>query len=140
MRLQVLSSTSHPRKPRQEEGSGVGNHLVRKPTRLSGLAALLVTLLVTPAFGGSAGPGTLSGVHFLTGGIVIVHTSGTRTDIPSCSWPTRFAFDSTTAGGKSQLAGLMMAYAAGRQVVIYGTGACSVYGDSETISYFATVE
>jgi hypothetical protein len=82
--------------------------------------------------------GTLTLPHFLSNGVVLVHSAGSRTNIPSCaaSQPSRFAFDSTTPSGKAQLAGLLTAFAAERPVVIVGTDDCSVYGDSETISYF----
>ena len=48
--------------------------------------------------------------------------------------------NSTTAGGKAQLAGLRTAYASGRPVVIHGTEDCGVYPDSETINYFYTYD
>jgi len=91
---------------------------------------------------GSATSGALSTVHFMSGGSVLVYTSGTRSGVPSCAvnQPTRFAIDATTEGGKVQLSGLLLAYASGKNVVIHGKGHCDAYGDSETISYFYTAD
>lgn len=105
------------------------------------IISLLAALMISAATqAGSATSGTLSTVHFMSGGNVILYTSGSRSDVPSCAstQPNRFAVNGTTEGGKVQLSGLLTAYAAGKSVVIYGTGTCSVQGDTETISYFYT--
>lgn len=92
------------------------------------------------AHASTAWEGSVHDVHFMQNGVVLVYTTGSRTTPPSCSTVAgRFAFDSTTAGGKSQLAGILTADAGGRQVIIVGTGDCGVYGDSETISHFYIV-
>jgi hypothetical protein len=46
-----------------------------------------------------------------TGGQVMVNTSGTRTSVPSCGSgrPRQYAFNSTTAAGKTQLSVLLTA-------------------------------
>lgn len=104
--------------------------------------SVLAFLLAMTAHGGSALPDTLYGLHFMSTGVVLVSTDGQRSSLPSCAstQPTRFALDATTAAGKVQLAGLLTAYAAGKPVGIIGTGVCSAYGDSETISYFHLVD
>ena len=101
---------------------------------------LLAFVLSAIAYAGSAGSGVLSTVHFMSNGVVLLYTSGTRADVPQCAanFPSRFAVDATSAGGKVQLSGLLAAYATGKRVTIIGTGNCSAYGDSETISYFYT--
>jgi hypothetical protein len=106
--------------------------------KLLGIFAFLCTSL---SHAGSASSGALSDFNYLNTGVVIVYTSGARTGVPSCaaSQPSRFVIDATTAGGKVQLAGLLTAYTSGKPVVIVGTGACGVYGDTESISYFYTV-
>jgi hypothetical protein len=106
------------------------------------LAAIAIALLAAPAAWTSiAWDGTLTNPHFMQNGVVLVYTSGNRPSIPACGagQPTRFALDGSTAQGKTQVAGLLAAYAAGKQVVIVGTDTCSVYSDSETISYFYIV-
>lgn len=108
--------------------------------------ALLAIVVVTAfciaarAHASVAWQGTLSDVHFMATGVVLVYTSGSRADIPACAagQPTRFALDATTAAGKTQAAGLMMAYAAGKPVIIVGTGSCA-YNASESIDYFYVV-
>ena len=71
-------------------------------------------------------------------GVVLVYTTGTRTPIPGCAsaQPQRFAFDSTTAAGKSQLSGMLAADASKRPIIIVGSDVCNVYSDSETLSYY----
>lgn len=101
---------------------------------------LLLALFSANALAGNAGAGTLNTVHFMGNGVVIVYTNGARSGVPSCASnnPSRFALDGTSAGGKVQLAGPLSAYATGKRVTIIGADNCSVYGDSETISYFYT--
>ena len=51
---------------------------------------------------------------------------------PSCvavDYAKTFAFDSTTAGGKAIMATALAAKATGNSVFVYGTGACSIYGN-----------
>jgi hypothetical protein len=55
---------------------------------------------------------------------------------PACNTANRFAFDSTTAVGKSRLGMVLSAIAMGRTVTIVGTGFCTLWGDSEDLSYF----
>ncbi|MBL8269953.1 hypothetical protein [Steroidobacter sp.] len=106
--------------------------------KLACLAAALVA--VVPAWSSTAYQGQLQDMHFMSSGIVLISTTGSRTTAPSCSTVAgRFAFDSTTAGGRTMLAGLIAAEAADRSVVIVGNGTCSAYADSETISYFYVV-
>jgi hypothetical protein len=112
--------------------------MLDKILKFTTLSSVLLLTMSAPASASTAWQGTLAAPHFMNDGVVLVYTSGSRTDIPSCGagQPGRFAFDSTTAAGKSQLAGILAAFSMGRQVIIVGTGNCSVYGDSEAISYF----
>lgn len=104
-------------------------------------AALALSLPLATA-AGNAGPGTLNTVHVLAGGVLLFHTTGARTAVPACgaSLPARFAVDATTPAGKAQMAGLLTAYTSGKTVVIFGTGNCGVWGDTETVNYFHTVD
>jgi len=113
----------------------------RKIARLEITAAALLGVAPMAMAAGLADVGTLNTVHFLANGVVVAYTSGARSGAPACATATdRFAIDIATAGGKSQLAGLLMAYASGRPVVIHGTVNCNVWGDTETIDYFYTVD
>lgn len=102
------------------------------------LVTLLALSATATAYGGDALMGTLSQPHFMANGVVLVSSDGQRLGTPTCAQgsPTRFAIDASTAAGKVQLAGLLSAHATGKPVRIIGTGACSIYSDSETISYF----
>lgn len=106
-------------------------------TRL--LVFLECTLIASAAHASSvAWQGTIYDPHFMEDGVVLVYTTGSRSGIPSCGsgQPARFAIDTSNAQGKTQLAGLLTAFAAKQPVVIVGTGDCSVWVDSETIAYF----
>ena len=63
--------------------------------------------------------------------------SGTRSGLPSCAAgePARWAIDPTTPYAQSVIATLLSAYALHKQVQIFGTGDCSVHGDTETVRY-----
>lgn len=102
------------------------------------MAVLWLACCSTGSVAGTAAAGSLVMPHVLENGTVIVYTSGSRTNTPSCAltYPDRFAFDSTTAAGKSQWAGILAAFLAGKTVFIGGTGNCAVSGGSETLSYF----
>jgi len=106
--------------------------------KLKKIAALGLLFACSSALAGTAASGLLSMPHVLENGVVIVYTSGTRTNTPSCAltYPDRFAFDSTTAAGKSLWAGILAAFLAEKAVFIAGTNSCSVSGGSETLSYF----
>jgi hypothetical protein len=109
--------------------------------QLSSMIAFAIALLATPSAQSSvAWEGTLQDIHFMSNGVVLVTTTGSRTTPPSCATVGgRFALNSTTDAGRSQLAGLLAAEASDRMVVIVGTGNCGVYSDSETIDYFYIV-
>jgi hypothetical protein len=102
------------------------------------IAALGLLCACSTALAGTAASGSLSMPHVLENGVVIVYTSGARTGTPSCglTYPDRFAFDSTTAAGKSQWAGILAAFLAGKSVSIAGANSCLVSNGSETLSYF----
>lgn len=109
--------------------------------RICRTAGFFFALAVTAsAQSSTAYEGQLLDLHFMKNGAVLVTTTGSRSSAPACATVAgRFALDSTTPGGRSQLAGLIAAEAADRTVVIRGTGTCDVYGDSETIEYFYIV-
>lgn len=105
------------------------------------IIAALALLSAANADAGDALAGTLTQPTFMSDGVVLVHSSGSRTGHPPCVVDIhRFAVDATTPQGKVQLAGLLAAYSAGLQVRIVGTGVSTncLYG--EWISYFYIVE
>lgn len=83
------------------------------------------------------GSGTISAVHFMYNGVILFSVSAARTNVPPCATILqRFALNGTTPVGKLQVAGLLSAYAQGKQVVVIGTGTCPDWGDTESVSYF----
>jgi hypothetical protein len=92
--------------------------------------------LLHAAHAGDAASAPLTLVRVYDNGVVLVWTPGTRTGTPTCATEySRFALDSTTAGGRSLLAILLAAHSAGRSVALRGTGACTLYGDTENLQF-----
>lgn len=104
-------------------------------------AAALALLSVSPANASNAGNGYVTGFSTLGGNITLVFTDGTRDTPPACSnanFPNRWAIDASTAQGQATLSILLTARALHEPIRFYGTGACSVLGDSETIGVVVT--
>lgn len=66
--------------------------------------------------------------------VVMVDSTYNKTSCNTDSWT--FAFDSSTETGKNTLAMVMAAKASGQEVVIGGTGTCTVKSTSEDLNYF----
>ena len=104
------------------------------------LAALLCPLL---CFAGGHSPvGNVADLHYMNNGVVLFYTTTTHSDVPACAaaYTTRWAINAATPAGKTQLAGLLSAYHAGKRMEAFGTGACSAWSDTETVDYFHVVE
>jgi hypothetical protein len=100
------------------------------------IAATILAVAPIWAHGGNAG-GNISYVHFMGNGVVLFSLNGFRNDTPACATiTTRFAFNATTPVGKVQAAGLLTAYAQGKAITVFGTGACADWGDTESVSFF----
>ena len=96
----------------------------------------------------STAPVQISSINYASTGIVTVFVSitpGTNapiTGIPSCVSPHNigntydYVFDSTTAAGKSLLAGLVAYHTAGTSIWVTGTGDCGVSSGNETLQAF----
>jgi hypothetical protein len=103
-------------------------------------------LIAEAAAASSAGPVTLSFITYQKDGTALVYvlTSQLTGTKPSCATfgssgnYSRFAIDTSTAGGKSQLAGAIAAHTSGEQVWLSGTGTCDIVGDTESIQQFHT--
>jgi len=106
--------------------------------------ALVASLgLGMQAHASDAAFGYISGPFGMSNGAVLFFTSGARTTPPACSGPNlerRYALNASTIAGQSQLSVLMTAYAMGKRITIHGTGTCSIWGDTETVDYFAVEE
>lgn len=116
---------------------------MREPTKLFTClfaSSLLVALSASPAVASNTnGFAPLSGVYGTSIGAVLFSApSSNRTGIPTCgqSNPGRWAIDASTPAGQAAVAVLLSAWAAKKQVWVNGTGTCSIWGDTETVSYF----
>lgn len=113
------------------------------------IVSILATLAlafaaVTPAsaqsnYGEPSGNGAIQNLSSMPGGQTLVTMKtgatlgGTR---PACAtYSLRYGIDSTTAGGKAMTAAFQAQYALNRPIEIVGLGTCTVWGDSEDISY-----
>lgn len=100
--------------------------------------AIALVVFALPATASISTAGTsVSNLHFMPTGAVLFHTSTARVDVPTCAagQTTRWAIDTNTAAGKAQLAGLLSAHATGKKVQVFGTNTCTIWGDTESVSY-----
>ena len=106
----------------------------------SALVFVMAVSVVCGAQAGTAAAGTPSNPYFMGNGTLLIPTDGARSGALVCATKSgRFAIDGSTAAGKVQVAGMLTAIAMGRRVTILGTGACSVWPDTETVNYFQVV-
>ena len=80
--------------------------------------------------------GSIQSVQAMNDGRVIVFMQTSRSGKPACAtYDYWFIADENSNAGKTQIAMLLAAQAAGRDVQIYGTGSCVRWVDGENISY-----
>jgi hypothetical protein len=104
------------------------------------VAVEMALMLAGQVQAGTAGPGNPVNVYFMSNGVALIPMDVGQQNSPSCATQgTRFAIDGSTAPGKVQIAALLTAIAMGKQIVVWGTGTCSVWGDTETVSFFQIV-
>ena len=104
------------------------------------IAAVLAVVSSSQVSASNSYSGRVSGFGLL-GGPALVFTTGTRDTPPACSnpaYPGRFAFDASTPAGQALLSTLLTARAQNEVVSIFGTGTCSVIGDTETVGAIVT--
>lgn len=107
------------------------------------LGALASLLIASPASAGQAQAGKIFSLFSTEFGVVMFHSNGARSSIPSCvgaGMESRFAIDVKNDAGKSMYALLLTAVAQGKQVWINGTGNCSIWGDTESVNYVYVAE
>jgi hypothetical protein len=103
-------------------------------TILSG-AALIMLAALTSVAQASGVNGRVTYPTVLATGVVLVVPDAVPGNKPACNTQSRYAFDGTTAAGKQLTALILTAFAMGRTVTFVGTGSCTVWGDSEDLSY-----
>lgn len=95
-------------------------------------AALAVASLAVYAAGTSYGTVSFIGS---SGAYAYVGSNVAISGKPACNTGNRFVWDATTAAGKSSLGIVMLAKASGLAVSFTGTGACTIWGDSEDLDH-----
>jgi hypothetical protein len=104
------------------------------------LLSLLVSLFASSAHAGGTATFVPANPYFMPAGIILMTTpGGAIAGAPACATQQGFAIDASTPAGKVQLSAVLTAYAMGRQIAVYGTGACIVWGDRETVNYLQIV-
>ena len=68
-----------------------------------------------------------------TGGALFINLTTTH-DAPPCGLPNNYRY-AIKGTDKQMVAQALMAYAMGKTIDIYGTGACEAWGDTETVMY-----
>lgn len=113
-------------------------NLVQKAAGIMALAICSIVAVAPHALASNGGPGTISFINALKFGRIIFTHSGTRTGtLPSCATATtKWALDVSTPDGHAQLSVLLTAYSLQKPISVIGAGDCSVFGDTESISYF----
>jgi hypothetical protein len=111
---------------------------MKRPTLI--LAAGM--LAASTASAGTADVGSPNNPYFMTNGVVLFWTTGTRANIPDCGKgnASRFAVNGSTAAGKVQVAALLAAYSMGKKIAVWGTGDCEVWHDTETVNFFQMLD
>lgn len=110
-----------------------------RSTILKFIVASIGILSSRAAFASVAGPGSVSNINAASTSDITFLVAGTRTAPPTCATNTRLVFKTNTPGGQAMLATMLTAYSQGRDLLVFGTGACTDITDSETVSYFAVV-
>ena len=109
-------------------------------TMMKKTLVIIAVLMSVKSFASTSYSGVISNIHFMSNGVILVSSNGSRdmTGGDACfsNQSARFAFDSTTPGGRTQLTGLLTAYSTGKKLTIIGTNSCGPWGDTETINYF----
>lgn len=97
-------------------------------------------LSLSPSFASSTnGFGNVTGVYGTSNGAILFSTDATqRSSVPSCGSnnPQRWAIDASTTAGQAAASLLITAWSQHKRVWVTGTGVCSIWGDTETVSFF----
>ena len=102
------------------------------------VSALLTALVASSAFSaGYSAPGYVTEIIPMTGGAFLFSMTVAGTGKASCGAGNsyRWAINTSTQGGRNQMAAVLLAYSTHKVMDVYGTGVCDVWGDTETVLY-----
>ena len=100
-------------------------------------AALFFAALVVPTASraSQSSSGTIYGIS-VEEGKAFFYTTGTRSAVPACSTVLkRWVFNAASANGQAMLSALLTFYSQGKTIAVTGAGACTDWGDTETVRY-----
>lgn len=101
------------------------------------LGAILLLACAAQANAGGSESGSIDAAWFLyPDGTLFFYLSPSSHAGTSCAITERWAIDTTTSLGKSQLAIFMMAAAAGKQISVWGNDGCA-HGNTEYVTQIA---
>ena|SRR5437899_11563002 len=103
------------------------------------IVAILCLLAPAVAGAGTSAKGKPYSLLFTNDGRVVFWSTGAHAGRPSCAADDRWVINTYDLRGQGILAGLMMAYASGKNIVIQGTGICEGW-EGESVQYFFTVD
>lgn len=105
------------------------------------IIAITTLSAACPAMASSSNQAYVGEIFGMARGVVLFNHAGVRSTLPSCGTPNpvRWAFDVTTPAGQARLSMLLSAKAMHLPIMIYGTGACTDWGDTETVDYFVVL-
>jgi hypothetical protein len=115
------------------------NLMEREPVRRAqGMALLGALTLIAPSVyaGTGAGRAAIEHIGSFNNSELVFFYIASHADGPACNnYRQRWVLDISTTLGKSQYAFLLAAITSGAEIRVSGTGGCSLYSDSETVSW-----
>lgn len=102
----------------------------------SWLALLGLTLMPVQANASSASAGKIYQIS-VEQGKACFHPTGVRDTVPACGGqlPTGWGFNAAIPNSQAMLSFLTTLFASGKPVIVAGTGACTDWGDTQTVHY-----
>lgn len=90
----------------------------------------------------TAGSGYITNIATNSSGAVSFQHSGGRSARPGCHTQAAnvWLFNANSAQGQAKLSILLTAYALHKPIIIYGTGACGEWGDSESVDVMFVID
>jgi hypothetical protein len=121
---------------REEKYMIINGKLARRGVLASAISAAIAFCTSVPASASTTAPGNIVGVLPHAAGVLLFNHTGTRTGRPACSTVDRWAVSTTTPAGQAMASALLTAWSLHKQITVIGSGACDIWGDTESVSYF----
>ncbi|MDE1150265.1 MAG: hypothetical protein PW843_27255 [Azospirillaceae bacterium] len=97
--------------------------------------SIIILFSENVAYAGSSDPGYITGIVVGNGGMLYFYSTGVREQQAACATlGGRYVLNASTLGGQSIMSTILAAYVTHQKVSVIGTGACAIWGDSESVS------